>query len=86
MAISVKVMHRPEPESTSYLRAALSGMALTFKHLVNPVKVTQQYPEEMTELHPRSLRLRPRPPDGAGPRVDAALGSLGSEGRVRRAA
>jgi NADH-quinone oxidoreductase subunit I len=53
MAIGVKTMHRPEPESTSYLRAALSGMALTFKHLVNPVKVTQQYPEEMTELHPR---------------------------------
>ena len=35
-------MERPDPESTSYLRAALSGMALTFKHLMNPIKVTQQ--------------------------------------------
>ena len=53
MAISVKLMQRPEPESTSYLRAALSGMALTFRHMINPVKVTQQYPEEQTDLHPR---------------------------------
>ena len=53
MAISVKVMHRPAPESTSYLRAALSGMALTFKHMVNPAAVTQQYPEEQTDLSPR---------------------------------
>jgi hypothetical protein len=30
MAIHVKVMHRPAPVETSYLRAALSGMALTF--------------------------------------------------------
>ena len=44
MAISVKVMHRPAPETTSYLRAALSGMALTFKHMVNPNKITQQGP------------------------------------------
>ncbi len=53
MAITVKIMHRPDPETTSYLRAALSGMALTFKHMVNPSKVTQQYPEEQTELSPR---------------------------------
>ena len=53
MAISVKVMKRPEPGSTSYLRAALSGMALTFRHMVNPRKLTQQYPEEQTDLAPR---------------------------------
>ena len=44
-------MQRPEPESTSYLRAALSGMALTFKHMVNPTKVTQQYPEAVSYTH-----------------------------------
>src|SRR3972149_2569807 len=53
MAISVKVMKRPEPGTTSYLRATLSGMALTFRHMVNPVKLTQQYPEEQTDLSPR---------------------------------
>jgi NADH-quinone oxidoreductase subunit I len=53
MAITVKTVHRPEPETTSYLRAALKGMALTFKHLVNPVKLTRQYPEEQTDLDPR---------------------------------
>ena len=53
MAISVKVMNRPEPEDTSYLRAALSGKALTFRHMVSPTTVTQQYPEEQTDLSPR---------------------------------
>ena len=32
MAIGVKVLHRPEHE-VSYVRAALKGMALTFKHM-----------------------------------------------------
>ena len=53
MAINVKVMKRPERERTSYLRATLSGMALTFRHMINPVKLTQQYPEEQTDLSPR---------------------------------
>ena len=44
MAIGVKVMKRPTQE-TSYLRATLKGMALTFSHLFRP-KVTMQYPEE----------------------------------------
>ena len=45
MAINVKVVERPI-EDVSYVRATLKGMALTFKHLVNPHKVTVQYPEE----------------------------------------
>ena len=44
MTIGVKVMRRPERE-VSYLRAALNGMALTFRHLLRP-KVTMQYPEQ----------------------------------------
>ena len=35
------------------MRAAFKGMALTLRHMVNPKPVTQQYPEEQTELHPR---------------------------------
>ena len=53
MPPTVKVMRRPEAGSTSYLRATLKGMALTFKHLVNPNKVTLQYPEEQPDLSPR---------------------------------
>ncbi|MSR36620.1 MAG: NADH-quinone oxidoreductase subunit D, partial [Gemmatimonadetes bacterium] len=49
MAVTVKVMERPEPGRTSYLRAALKGMGLTFKHLLTP-KVTLQYPEEQPDL------------------------------------
>jgi len=37
MAVTVKVVQRPDPGESSYLRAALKGMALTFRHLVNPV-------------------------------------------------
>jgi NADH-quinone oxidoreductase subunit I len=44
MAIGVKVLHRPEHE-VSYVRAALKGMALTFKHMFEK-RVTMQYPEE----------------------------------------
>jgi len=44
MAIGVKVLHRPESE-VSYVRAALKGMALTFKHMFEK-RVTMQYPEE----------------------------------------
>ena len=53
MAISVKVMHRPEPGRTSYMRATLMGMSLTFKHMIRPQTVTLQYPEEQPELSPR---------------------------------
>ena len=52
MTIGVKVMDRPV-EEVSYVRATLSGMALTFKHLVDPHKVTVQYPEEKWDLSPR---------------------------------
>ena len=33
--------------------ATLKGMALTFKHLVDPRKVTLQYPDEKPALSPR---------------------------------
>ena len=33
-------------EDVSYVRATLKGMALTFKHLFEPHKVTTQYPEQ----------------------------------------
>jgi len=52
MTIGVKVLDRPV-EEVSYVRATLSGMALTFKHLVDPHKVTVQYPDEKWDLSPR---------------------------------
>ena len=52
MPIQVKVLDRPV-EQASYVRAMLSGLSLTFKHLVNPHKVTWQYPEEKWDLSPR---------------------------------
>ena len=52
MPITVKVLARPV-EQSSYVRAMLGGMALTFKHLVQPHKVTMQYPEERWDLSPR---------------------------------
>ena len=52
MAIGVKVLERPIPE-TSYIRATLKGMANTMKHMLNPEKVTIQYPEEKWALSPR---------------------------------
>ena len=52
MAISVKVMERPVGE-VSYVRATLKGLALTLKHLVDPHRVTIQYPEEKWDLSPR---------------------------------
>ena len=51
MAIGVKQLERPE-HSTSYLRASLKGMALTFRHILQPKK-TLQYPDEPLELAPR---------------------------------
>ena len=47
MAISVKVVRRPE-SGVSYLRASLKGMALTFQHVFRK-SVTMQYPEETSE-------------------------------------
>ena len=44
MAIGVKVLHRPEHE-VSYVRAALKGMALTFKHMFEK-RVNMKYPEQ----------------------------------------
>jgi NADH-quinone oxidoreductase subunit I len=56
MAIDVRVMQRPRGQS-SYFRAALSGMALTFRHLTKSAgdrsTVTIQYPEERRHLSPR---------------------------------
>ena len=52
MAIGVKVMNRPL-ERVSYVRATLKGMATTLKHLVDPHKVTMQYPETKWDLSPR---------------------------------
>ena len=52
MAITVKVMERPIGE-VSYVRATLKGLALTLKHLVDPHRVTIQYPEEKWDLSPR---------------------------------
>ncbi len=40
-------------EDVSYVRAALKGMALTFKHLINPDKVTVQYPEQRDPISAR---------------------------------
>ena len=53
MAVTVKSMPSPDPGRTSYLRAALKGMFLPLRHMVRPHKITQQYPEEQTELSPR---------------------------------
>lgn len=52
MGINVKVMDRPIRE-VSYVRATLSGLGLTFKHLLDPHKVTVQYPEEKWDIPPR---------------------------------
>ena len=45
MAITVKTVRRPRPSETSYLRATLRGMRLTFAHMFQP-KWTMQYPEQ----------------------------------------
>lgn len=52
MAIGVKVVERPTGE-VSYLRSTLSGLARTFKHMVDPHKVTVQYPEQQWPISPR---------------------------------
>jgi NADH-quinone oxidoreductase subunit I len=44
MAIAVRTLRRPEAES-SYMRATLKGMALTFRHLFEK-KWTMEYPEQ----------------------------------------
>ena len=49
----------------SYVRATLKGMALTFKHMLEP-KVTMQYPEEKSRPS-RSAAAGPSRPGGAAP-------------------
>ena len=45
MAITVKTVRRPDASSTSYVRATLKGMRLTFKHMFQKTW-TIQYPEQ----------------------------------------
>ena len=56
MAIKVKVMKRSRGRS-SYVRATLKGMALTFRHMAASAgdrsDVTIQYPDQKKELSPR---------------------------------
>ena len=55
MAGTTKVMKRPQGKS-SYVRAAMQGMALTFRHMVKAgdyARATIQYPEEKKQLSPR---------------------------------
>ena len=52
MAISVKVVDRPVPK-VSYVRATLKGLASTFSHMIDPHKVTIQYPEQKYPISPR---------------------------------
>ncbi len=57
MAIGVVTVRRPAPESTSYLRATLKGMRLTFAHMFRP-SVTMQYPEQKDRDKEWSLSRR----------------------------
>ena len=52
MAGSVKVVVRPE-SSASYVRAISKGLGITLKHMLEPNKATQQYPDEKWDLSPR---------------------------------
>jgi NADH-quinone oxidoreductase subunit I len=52
MSIGIKVVDRPVPE-VSYVRATLKGLVKTFGHLVDPHKVTIQYPEQKYRISPR---------------------------------
>ncbi len=49
---SVKIVERPEA-GASYVRAISKGLGITLKHLIEPRKATQQYPDEKWELSPR---------------------------------
>ena len=40
MAITTRVIQRPEPGETPYLRATLKGMALTLRHMLKRKTVT----------------------------------------------
>jgi NADH-quinone oxidoreductase subunit I len=59
MAITVRTMKRPEPGGTSYVRAALKGMRLTFAHVFQK-KWTMQYPEERTQQGPEAWTISGR--------------------------
>ena len=56
MAANVVVMKRPVRKS-SYIRATLKGMSLTFRHMMKSAgdrsEVTIQWPEEKKQLSPR---------------------------------
>jgi len=52
MPPTTKLVSRPTHD-VSYLRSTLKGLAMTFKHLVDPHKVTIQYPEEKYAISPR---------------------------------
>src|SRR6476659_1008877 len=52
MSIGVKVVERPI-EQVSYVRATLKGLTHTLKHMLNPEKVTTQYPEEKESISKR---------------------------------
>lgn len=52
MAITVRVLERPIAE-TSYVKATLKGMASTFRHLIDPHRVTTEYPEEREAISRR---------------------------------
>ena len=71
--VTVKVLERPEPGRSSYLRSALKGMGLTFRHMVSPTKVTLQYPEEQPDLlAPLARRTGWRCTRTAGPSASPA--------------
>ena len=79
MAIGVKVMQRPAAE-VSYIRATLKGMALTFKHMLQP-RYTMQYPEQrQTDTWQIATRWR-----GTHRRLTAPSGSSRSITRARYA-
>jgi NADH-quinone oxidoreductase subunit I len=65
MAITVKTIRRPTA-NTSYFRASLRGMALTFRHLIRPDKPVLQYPDEKPELATRwrGTHVMAKHPDG----------------------
>ena len=52
MAISVKVIDRPIPQ-TSYVRATISGMALTLKHLLD--RTLEHFDADRHQSAPPSL-------------------------------
>jgi NADH-quinone oxidoreductase subunit I len=73
MAIGVKGARAPIKQ-TSYVRATLSGMALTLKHLLDPDKVTIQYPEQKMAALAAVARHAPHADDEEGKAKCVACG------------